>query len=112
MSKVETHGDLGSIKDTTTFMRFCSSFLSDVTDVINGQLEFSLNIKSQVVSVTFNTANSDVTVTHTLNKTGVNFLVANKDVACDIYHGSQSDTSSTIYVRSTVAPATVVLVLF
>ena len=112
MSRVETHGDLGSIKTPEEFMRFCSSFLSDLENAFNGLIEFDQNIKSQTVSVKFDSANVDKEIKHSLNKSSVNFLVANKDVSCDIYHGSGSDTGSTIFLRSTVAPATVILILF
>lgn len=111
MAKVTQNDRLGTIKDPVEFIRQASTLLADIVLMINGKIEFGDNIKSQIVSVDFPTANADVAINHQLNKTGVNYFPTTKNVACDIYEGSRSANNQTIYLRST-QPSSVTLVLF
>lgn len=112
MAKIQVQAELGNIKDPTEFIRFCSQFIQDLQDIVNGQLEFDVNFKSQIVEITFEAPNQTIEIKHSLNRTGVRYLVAGKSVSCDVYDGDKAQTSSAIYLRSTVAPAKVNLVLF
>lgn len=103
---------LQNINDVQEFMRYCAQAVEDLQTLVNGQIEFNSNIKSQSVVVLFNDANTDVLIRHNLNKTGVNFLVVNKNASSDFYHGSNQDTQSTINLRSTVAGVTATIILF
>jgi hypothetical protein len=111
VSRVLSQTDLGKITDTNKFMQYCSKLLNDLMSVFNGKIEFDLNILSQTVSVKFVNANTDLSVAHNLNKTGVKYIVASKSATCDVYNGVTSSTTKTIYLRSTVA-TTVTLILF
>lgn len=111
MAKIGAQSDLSRIEELNDLIRLLSSWMNEVTPVINGKIEFDQNIRSQTVSVGFPSANTDTTVAHKLNKTGVNFLVVNKTAACDIYHGAGTDTVNQIYLRSSVAGVTVTLTL-
>lgn len=110
MSKISPI-DLTNIDDTTEFMRYCSQLVGTIVDTINGKLEYDVNLLSQKVSVTFSVPNQDTAVTHKLNKTGVQYIVTSKNAACDVYNGVGAATTSTIYLRGTVA-TTVTLELF
>ena len=112
MSNWQVQTDLGRITDVDTFMRFCSQAIRDLQGIINGKIDFSTNILCQLVEVTFPSANTDLMVNHNLNKTGVNFVIVNKAVACDVYHGVGTDTATSLYLRSTVANNKVTLLLF
>lgn len=111
MSKVSIQTGFSNIQDDATFRRYLSDFASTSADVINGELEFDLNIRSQSKTVTFSSANTDLGIQHTLNRRNLRFIVAGKNAACDIYHGAASDTANLIYLRSTVAQVTVNLIL-
>lgn len=110
MSNISASGDLGKIKEPADFMRAASEVVKDVVDTINGKLEFS-NMKTQIVSVTFTSADSNTTVSHGLKKTGVQYIPISKSAACDVYNGNVAQTSSTISLKGSAA-ATVSLLLF
>ena len=107
--QISTLVDLTKITDSQTFMRYASQTIQAIINSVNGRLEFDKNMLSQTVKVTFPSAGTAVKVSHKLNKTGVNYLVASKSVACDIYRGT-GDTTSTISLVSTAA-ASVTLIL-
>jgi hypothetical protein len=71
--------------------------------------------KCQFVSMTFGDADEDLAIRHQLppgRYRDVAYLVVKKDRACDIYTGSKSPEPSALYLRSSVADATVTLLLF
>lgn len=111
MGQINGHTDLSNIKDTTDFIRFASALISNICDVVNGNVQFDSNFKSQTVSVTFPAGATDVSVQHNLNKTGVNYLAARKSAPCDVYTGSGAATNNTVVLRGTAA-STVILVLY
>lgn len=112
MASLSNPKQLQNITDEKEFMRYCSQAVGDIQTVINGQIEFGSNIKSQTVVQYFNQADVDVLINHSLNKKNVNFLVVNKNRASDYYHGVGMDTVSTINLRSTVAGVTATIILF
>lgn len=112
MARLREKTDFHHAKDLPELARFSSQFATGVEAILNGRIEFGENIRSQTVSVTFPQANVDVAVRHKLNKIPVNFLVVNKSQALDVYHGAGADTLGMIFLRSTVAGATVTLILF
>jgi len=102
--------DLGKITDMKEFMNYCAKFCQNLFNVMNGKLEFDSNILSQTIEVTFLATNTDTRVSHSLNRTGLGYIVKQKDAACDIYDGTTAATNNAIYLRSTVA-TTVTIIL-
>lgn len=111
MPKIQNHTGLSNIKDTGEFVTRGSQAIQEIGDTVNGKLEFDKNLNTQTVSVNFTTANTDVAVSHNLNKVGVNFIQANSSVACNVFKGKKVSTSNTLYLQST-QPATVTLILY
>lgn len=103
--------DFSNLKTLEDLIKVLSEYTGELTPIISGGIQFGDNIQSQTVSVKFLVANEDLSIGHNLERTGVNFIVTNKDVSTDIYHGVGADTTSTIFLRSTVAPANVTLYL-
>lgn len=112
MASLSNPKQLQNINDVQEFMRYCAQAVDDIQTVINGQIEFGQNIKSQTVVQYFDQANVDKQILHNLNKINVNFIIVNKTVASDFYHGVARDTVSTINLRSTVAGVTATIVLY
>lgn len=111
MPKIVTPAPSG-VSEIKDFIRSCVRFLDDVLTVINGKVEFDKNIASQTVVATFPTANTTVFVSHDLNRTGLKYFVCDKSAACDVFHIADDDSTTMIALQSTVAGATVSLVLF
>ncbi len=110
MSKITASAELESVK-AEELPKFATLFAQDVTQLLNGRLGFADNFDAKIVSQTFSSANTNALVAHGLGRVATNYIVLSKDVACDIYSGSGS-TSGAIGLKSTVAPATVSLLIF
>jgi len=111
MGQIPSMVDLTTITDTDEFMRGGSRAIEAIVDTVNGNLEFEKNIKSQIITLTFSTANADQGVMHRLNKTGVMWAIVTKYSACDIWLGTTPATTNTIYLQCT-NPVQVTLLLF
>lgn len=111
MSKISNSADLGSIKDANEFIRQASQAIKETVDTVNGKLEFDTNLKTQTVTVTFLSANTNLSVRHSLKKTGVKYFAVKKTAACDVYDGTGQTNSGTMSLKGTTA-ATVTLILF
>lgn len=102
MSQVQGRADLSNIiNQDEEFDRHASIIISSLVDVVNGQLEFGSNIKSQLLSVVFPATNTDATFNHTLGYAPTGIIPVLKNVAGDIYSGSVAWTNSTICLRCT-----------
>ncbi len=112
MASLSNPKQLQNINDVQEFMRYCAQAVDDIQTVINGQIEFGVNIKSQTVVQYFDQANVDKQILHSLNKTNVNFIIVNKTASSDFYHGVNKDLINTINLRSTVAGVTATIILF
>jgi hypothetical protein len=109
MGNITPQYDLTKIRDPEEFVRFAGDVVSQILTAINGNLEFN-NLKTQIVSATFSTANVNTPISHGLNKTGVNYIVASLSAAASIYRGT-GDTTKTIVLKAS-APCSAVLILF
>jgi hypothetical protein len=103
--------DLTRITDTTKFMQAASTIISNMQQAFNGNITFG-NFSAQIVTQKFSGANTDVRITHSLNRTGVNFIPVNMNAASILYHGAGSDNASSVVLRSSVANVTFTILLF
>lgn len=110
MSKITASADIQQVKPEEV-QKYVDLFCQDVTEVVNGKLDFVNNFASKVITASFTQANTDTVVTHNLGRATSNFLVASKSASCDIYNGSSQSTNS-FKLKSTVVPVTVTLVVF
>lgn len=111
MANVRAPHQFGRITDQKEFNNSVSRYVDELHPVINGKLQFDQNINSQTITMFFTLANTNYVINHTLNRTGLNFLIAHKTQSFDIFHGSGIDTPSTINLQSSVAGVTVTLIL-
>ena len=109
--KITPVADLSNVKDAPTFMRFAAQLFNDIIVILNGNLEFDSNFKTQSVTVVFNATNKDMAVPHNLNKTGVKYIITSKSVACDVFTGLTPQTTSVLFLQST-QKATVTMELY
>lgn len=112
MAKLTTFTDLGRIQDATEFIRFASGAFVEMQSIINGKIEFDLNIASQTKVVFFPSANTDLTLSHNLGKSSINYLVTQKTAPCDIYNGVTKTTDNLVSLRSNAAGVTVTIILY
>lgn len=110
MPKIQQIQDLTRVQDPATFMKYASQLHNETTNTINGKLEFDSNLATHTTQVTFPKANTTVAVTHPLNKTSVNYMIANSSQPAHIFNGEKTNTKNTVYLQAS-APGTFTLVL-
>lgn len=117
MSRISSVTGAGFLKgdDSKDIERFAANvgrFLEELQPLINGKIEFDINLATETVTTFFKFANTTQMVSHSLARTGLKYLICDKSAACDVFHPSSQDTKTAIAFQSTVAGVTVSLVLF
>ncbi len=107
--KIGSYRDIRNVSNFEDFIRLSSQFFDDVASLLDGGIQFDSNIETDTIPVFFATANVDVQVRHNLNKSNINYLIVQKPVTVDVYHGSGTDTNSVVYLRSTVGGITLTM---
>ena len=111
MSKADAQIDFDDVSEFEDFRPVVARAVSNIAEVVNGNLDFS-NFRGQEVEVTFPaSANTELRVAHRLGKKISRYFVVSKDRACDVYDGVTEANSNSIYLKCTVASATVKLQL-
>ena len=111
MSRVSASANVGEGKTIEKLGDLCEMAITDIINQVNGNLEFDKNMLTQTIDVTFSTADTEVSVVHRFGKTPTGYIVCKKSVACDVYDGSTSWSSSLIYLKCSVANAVVKLII-
>lgn len=106
MGKIKTFSYFNNEQDFDEFKRFVSNYITNITQIVNGGLDFKDNIRSSVLtSIAFDGITVQ-TIPHTLGFIPNGYLVVYLDAAAVIYKpvGVQyAWTSSVIYLQSNVA---------
>lgn len=112
MSKLSATAHFSGEKEVEGLARWSGAFAKDVFDTVNGLLEFDTNLRTATKSVAFVAANTDVGIAHGLGIVPRGYIVAGKDLSCDIYNGSVANTITTLYLRCSVASVTATIIVF
>ena len=85
----------------------------ELSVLLNGGLKFSDNFDAQIITVAdTGTANAENTIAHTLKRVPTGFLVLNINKAGVMYDSGTAWTASAIYLKCSVANATVKILVF
>lgn len=110
MAKLTYTTNVEGTKDVATLADKTAQALQDIQNMMNGKVEFDVNLLSQTVTVNFDAIGVDTAVIHKLNKQITGYIPIMKSGPCDIYIGQGQFTTNRIFLRST-AIASVTLVL-
>jgi hypothetical protein len=109
MTKISASADVSNV-EMGDLSRFVTQFQNNVLDVVNGNLTFGENIKSQLAPVSFGAANTEVQIGHTLKKVPSGYIVAAASVAMQVFNGTSANTSEFLYIQSTAAGSAQILI--
>ena len=112
MSKVRSNTNLGNVTEVTQLAKFTTIALEDMVGIINGQIEFESNIRSNIVTATFTTSASDVRIPHALEKVPSGYIIVGTTDPASFYNGSGQWTSSEIYLRSSAVVSQARIMVF
>ena len=110
MSRLLLSSQLGNIKTLPDIIRFVAIFADDVENVVNGQLEFGLNLKTSLITCVFEAINTEQGFNHGLDRVPQGYILVSSAVATTIFSGATSNTAEKIYLQSTALGSTKVLV--
>jgi hypothetical protein len=112
MAVVKAPNSFQGVKSLEDLARFLTNFTRALLQQVNGNLNFVQNISAYgPVSVVFATANSDVVVPHTLNRSPGGFIVINASKAMRVFQGNGTWTNTQIFLQSdTIATATIYVI--
>lgn len=91
---------LSKITDSEEFQKYAAQSFDALLSVVNGQVQFSDNIKSQIIEVNFNVADTELPVKHGLGIVATGYFKIGSSAAMSLYDGLQASTVDTVYIRS------------
>ena len=97
--------------DDKDFVNYTAQILNALVATVNGDISLVDNGRTSLVRVLFNIANTQQAIQHTLNKVPVGYIQVGAVAAAQLFNGTSANTSSILYVQSTVA-TTVTLLIF
>lgn len=109
--KLNFSDGFNNIKDLEGFKTQVQRLASNLSDVLNNNVTFADNFRSQVVGVTFSAANTNMTINHRLNAVPIGYLVIGRSAAFTVYDGSANVlTKTSITVRSSSTGSATVMI--
>lgn len=109
VSRINSTNFFGNIKSFGELLRFLTGYTDELTSIVNGNLEFGLNIKAFMINSEFNTV--EKTFNHTLGRVPIGFLVIGNNTNTAIYDGPTKKTATTISLKAGGSCTATILVI-
>jgi len=100
-----------NIKTLEELIRWVGASVEDIVRAINGRISFVENVDAQNITVSFGSANADVSFGHSLDRVPSGWVVISQTAAMSVYLGSKSATRADFTLRSS-AVGSVTILLF
>jgi hypothetical protein len=111
VARISASTKIEMIKEDSEKFRYISIVLDNIAAVVNGNVEFLVNMRLKQVSVTFTATNTDTSVAHGLGFLPSGYIIIGSTAAMSVYDGSISNTVTTLTLRAS-ATGTVRLLVF
>ena len=108
--RVTASPDVNKVKPEDIAL-YTSMALTEIIQVINGNLSLADNFSGKILTITFSTANVEVATPHGLGRVPSYYIVLGSSVATNIYDGSSANTAQLLYLRASVSATVRVLVI-
>lgn len=92
------------------FVSFVSQVLNGILNILNGNVQFTDNCLSELITVTFNSANVQQAISHKLGRLPSGYILCGSRAATTLYDGASPSTTSSVFIQSTVATTVKILV--
>jgi len=100
MAKIKRAVEIQNLTTLEEVKRFINSWLTNITDVLNGNVEFGQNIRTTEVTVYFQRSDTEQAVFHGLGRLPNGYIKVGSSVDFGLYDGNQATTSSVIWLRA------------
>lgn len=109
--KIKLPVDMTNVKPTDdNFTQYLAQILDLIVTEMNGRLGIPDNVFSSIVQVTFNAANQEQAVPHTLNRIPGGFMLVGSRDPTTVYNGTSANTPQILYVRASAVTTAKLLV--
>lgn len=110
MPKIKVPQTLDNIEKFEEYRRFAALLFSQITDLINGNLDILDNLRVNRISCQFDSTDTSTQFSHNLGKVPSYYIPISKTAAMNIYNGDSSNTSGLIYLKSdTIGTANIII---
>lgn len=111
MGKIKEIAEIRAVTSFEDLRRFVSLQFKQILEIVNGNLNFTDNLRSVILNVTFPAANQDVKILHGLGVVPKGYIVIDSRTALTVTR-TQNSTDSEIVLSSTAAASDVKLLIF
>lgn len=88
-------------------------FMGELSGILNGGVTFADNFNAQIITISdTGVADAQNTVTHTLQRVPIGFIVLNRNKGGVMYDAGTAWTTTNLYLKCTTANTTVKLLVF
>lgn len=101
MSSITTPSDFSKIKTWEELKRWVAAWAVDITNQVNGNLDFNSNLRCKLVDVVFTAANTDKRIAHSLGKIPTGYILVKTTASANLYDGSIVADADIIVLKST-----------
>lgn len=112
MSRIPDDVSTSNLTKLEDVVRYFSVFMDDVQNVVNGNLELGVNIKSQVLNCNFLVANQTYGFLHSLGKPPIGYIAIRQPISLNLYDGAGGMTSTNIYLKCDQSVQNVSVLIF
>lgn len=102
MSKITKSPQIINVPDEKKW-EYLTKYLINLTEVINGGLQFENNLRTKIVSHTFSAANTNESVTHGLGFVPNGYILAGSSVSLNLYDGTGTTSKTVISLKASAA---------
>jgi hypothetical protein len=98
--KITAIDDISNVADVDQVKRFVTQFQINCKEVVNGNIDFTDNCRTALVSVTFTATNTNTSVSHGLGRVPRGFILVGSSVAMNVYNGSGTTDGTSLSVKA------------
>lgn len=96
--------------DQKNFQRYSSKQMQDVVRILNKGILFADNFDGSIVTANFTAANTNLSLTHNLNRIPTGYVALSLSAAMIIYSGTTESSETQITLKSSAVGTAVILI--
>lgn len=100
MGKIKAVPQISNLNTLEEVTRYLQMFLTDISAIINGNIEIGSNLSVSLVTANFTMTNTEFAIGHTLGRVPVGYIVTKMDAATVVYSGTTTWTDKTIFLKA------------
>lgn len=108
--KVNSVQDISNVQDFEQLRRFSARLFKQISEILNGEVNFTDNFRASIAEVEFTAANTEQRITHGLGKAPIGYIAIGKSANMNLYDGETDTTQTEIYIQSSATGTAKILI--